>query len=165
MQCSTPLKEAQPSFMFEGNAISLNICNTPCKETQLPSIWTGTLFIWREGFTHHKENCTFPEASHLKGKLHIPKEYLRMFSIQYFFDSGVWRMHLIDTWCLRGQMNQIWLGLIWINSRDQILEQNRKKNKKKVLGDLLWDGGRGEGSPMHWLFFGFLFCPFFADSR
>jgi len=130
--------------MFEGNAISLNICNTPCKETQLPSIWTGTLFIWREGFTHHKENCTFPEASHLKGKLHIPKEYLRMFSIQYFFDSGVWRMHLIDTWCLRGQMNQIWLGLIWINSRDQILEQNRKKKQKKKFWETYFGMGEGE---------------------
>ena len=114
-RCSTPLEEAQLSFMFEGNTISLNIGNAPFKETQLPSIWTGTPFIWRKGFTHHKENGIFPKASHLKGKLHIPKEYLRMFSIQYFFDSGVWRMHLIDTWCLRGQMNQIWLGLIWIN--------------------------------------------------
>ena len=103
--CSTPFN----------HTVSLNLCNTPFKETQLPSIWTGTPFIWRKGFTHHKENGIFPKASHLKGKLHIPKEYLRMFSIQYFFDYGLWRMHLIDTWCLRGQMNQIWPGLIWIN--------------------------------------------------
>jgi len=59
-------------------------------------------------------------------------------------------------------MNQLWLGLIWINSRDQILEQNKNKKENKqnkqntVLGDLLWDGGRGEGSPMHF---------FVADSR
>ena len=61
-RCSTPLKEAQLSFMFESNTISLNIGNTPFKETQLPSIWTGTLLIWTKGFTHQKENwisCPF----------------------------------------------------------------------------------------------------------
>ena len=66
-------------------------------------------------------------------------------------------MQLIDTWCLRGQMNQIWLGLIWIYSSDQILERTQQKNKnnnhqktpRNVLGDILWDGGRGKGSPMH----------------
>ena len=62
-------------------------------------------------------------------------------------------------------MNQIWPGLIWLNPSDQILEQR----KKKVLGDLLWDWGRGEGSPMHC--FCFFLCVFvlvlvfFADSR
>jgi len=59
-------------------------------------------------------------------------------------------------------MSQIWLGLIWIISRDQVFEQNKKKHKKnKVLGDLLWDGGRGEGSPMHCFFFCFFWCLFF----
>jgi hypothetical protein len=38
-----------------------------------------------------------------------------------------------------------------------------KKNKQNntVLGDLLWDGGRGEGSPMHVFFCFFGFRSFF----
>ena len=154
--CSTPFN----------HTISLNICNTPFKETQLPSIWTGTPFIWRKGFTHHKENCIFPKASHLKGKLHIPKEYLRMFSIQYFFDYGLWRMHLIDTWCLRGQMNQIWPGLIWLNPSDQILEQH----KKKKFWVTYFGTGGGEKALQCIVFVFFcvffvLVLVFFADSR
>ena len=149
-RCSTPLQESQLSFMFEGNTISLNICNPPFKETQLPSIWTGAPFIWRKGFTHHKENCTFPKASHPKGKLHIPKEYLRMFSIYtifLLFNSGVWRMHLIDTWCLRGQMNQIRFGLIWIKAATTSLiisspplPHTRKNKHTNILDDLFWVG-------------------------
>ena len=153
--------------MFEGNTISLNICNTLFKETKLPSIWTGTPFTWRKGFTHHKKNCTLPKASWLKGQLHIPKEYLRMFSIQYFFDYGLWRMHLIDTWCLRGQMNQIWLGLI-LNKPNKNKKNNHQRTKRNVLGDTLWDGGRGEGSPMHCFFVVFWCLCFFwqiANSR
>ena len=155
--CSTPFNHTN----------SLNICNTPFKETQLPSIWTGKPFVWRRGFTHHKENCTFPKASHLKGKLHIPREYLRMFSIQYFFDYGLWRMHLIDTWCLRGQMNQIWL-------RDQILEenqQNQNKNNQKKEFWVTYFGMGGGGKALQcicflcFLFFCLYLCFFLADGR
>jgi hypothetical protein len=39
-----------------------------------------------------------------------------------------------------------------------------KKNKQNntVLGDLLWDGGRGEGSPMHVFFVFSVFALFFS---
>ena len=44
-------------------------------------------------------------------------------------------------------MNQLWLGLIWIDSRDKILEQHNKKFWVTYLG---W--GEEEGSPMRCCF-------------
>ena len=81
-----------------------------------------------------KENCTSPRNTCACLKHTI------------LFWLWLWRMHLIDTWCLRGQMNQIWLGLIWSNSKDQILEQNqnsKSKNKKNIGWPTLgWGEGR-----------------------
>ena len=39
------------------------------------------------------------------------------------------------------------------------------QKKHKVLGDLLWDEGRGEGSPMHFCLFILVCVLFFAESK
>ena len=38
-------------------------------------------------------------------------------------------MHLVNTWCLRSKMIQIWFGIIWVNAKDQNTQKKQIKHQ------------------------------------
>ena len=76
-----------------------------------------------------------------------------MFSMYYFFVMPL-RPHESEAWINLDECGLI-LGIKSLN-----------KSKNIVLGDLLWDGGRAEGSPLHCVFFLLVFVFFWqiADT-
>ena len=68
------------SYISGNNPYFFDMLPTPLKETQLPSM-TGTPFIWRKGFTHHKENCTFPKVSPTPERINIQTFWMTCFGL------------------------------------------------------------------------------------
>ena len=100
-------------FCFKVTPIFGKEYDTPFKEAQLPSIWKGTPANGRKCFTHKIAHP--PKASSLKWKTAHPQRILRMFII-LVCKGYIWK----KSWCLRSKMNEIWLGIIWVNLDDVI---------------------------------------------